>query len=101
MDTTALIREAKARFQHQESKQYLKEKYTASLNFVSQGGFWTASVELIAFLRTSETTEVILIDNYQKPIMVNVAELLVAAEETYSTVTEQWYTEFTELKSNR
>lgn len=101
MDTTALIREAKARFQHQESKQYLKEKYTNSLNFVNQGGFWTASVELIAFLRTSELAQVVLIDNYQKPIMVQVPELLSVAEETYTTVTEQWYTEFSELKTNR
>jgi hypothetical protein len=101
MDTQTLIKEAKARFQHQESKNYLKEKYTADLNFTEQGGLWTASPEFITFLRTTSSREVIFLDNYGKPVQVDVQKLLEVAEDIYTSTMQSWYNEFQELKTKR
>lgn len=101
MDTNALIREARARFQHQESKQYLKEKYLGKLRFTAQGGLWTASVELISFLRTTTQETIVLLDEYQKPIKVKSRPLLLEAEQIYTDVMSEWYDEYENLKSRR
>jgi hypothetical protein len=101
MDTQSLIREAKARFQHQESKNYLKEKYTAELNFTDQGGLWTADLTLLSFLRTLPHKKTILLDNYGKPVEVDVSELLAVAQDVYDNTMKNWYEEFQELKNKR
>jgi len=38
MDTQNLIIESKARFNHNQAKQYLKDKYQSKLTFADQGG---------------------------------------------------------------
>jgi hypothetical protein len=101
MDTSALIREAKIRFQHQESKIYLREKYAAELKFTAQGGLWTASRELLAYLRTETQETAILLDNYEKPVKVNVKLLLETAEKNYNSVMENWHAELAQLSTKR
>lgn len=101
MDSLNLIQEVKARFKHQESKIYLEEKYQNSLSFANQGGLWTASIELLTFLRTSTTDTVVILDNYNNPVRVEVAELRDAVEQVYEEVMSQWHTEYTELQKNR
>lgn len=101
MDTYSLIREAKARFNHQESRRYLLEKYTAQLSFPDQGGLWTANTTLITFLRTQSQETVILLDNYNKPVKVQVSDLLEKAQQVYDSVMEAWLEEFEELRTRR
>ncbi len=101
MDTNALIREARARFQHQESKVYLQEKYQAQLTIVNQGGMWTITPELIGYLRSCPDETTIMIDNYKKPIKVVVSEILEDFENTYQEVMESWYEEFEQLRGKR
>ena len=52
MDTKTLISEAKARFNHNSAKAYLKEKYEAKLLVAEQGGLWKADQQTITFLAT-------------------------------------------------
>lgn len=101
MDTKKLITEAKARFSHHESKLYLAEKYTSKLTFANQNGMWTASPELIAFLRSTDSEYTILKDNYNVPVNLKVLELLENMEDIYNTTMSDWYKEFNELKSKR
>ena len=101
MDTTKLIQDAKARFKHQEAKTYLQEKYLSRLIMTSQGGMWNINTNFITFLRTSQNEHDILIDSFNKPIKVNTKQLLLDSESLYSSVMNEWYTEFTELQSNR
>lgn len=100
MSTNTLVNIAKARFKHQEFKLYLQEKYTSLLNFTSQGGNWTASVELIAYLKTSSETSII-IDNFKNPILVNTKELLEQMENIYTTTMNEYYQEFQQSQRNR
>ena len=63
MATRILIERARARFNHQESRQYLIEKYSNQLHVSYRGGMWTVTTDLINFLRqptvAEKTTEII------------------------------------------
>jgi hypothetical protein len=53
MDTKTLISDAKARFNHNAAKSYLKEKYETRLIVAEQGGLWRANLQTINFLNNS------------------------------------------------
>lgn len=100
MNTQQLVREAKTRFKHQESKLYLEEKYTSQLTFSSQGGSWTASPELISFLTHSDLS-IILLDNFKNPIKVDTNSLLEKMKSVYHTIMQEWYDESVQLRGHR
>lgn len=102
MDTKQLINDVKARFKHNSAKQYLKDKYLAKLLVAYQGGLWKATPELIVFLDSTGSSELILLDLYDNPIKVtNRKELVDKIRDTYNGVMEDWYKELTELEKNR
>ncbi len=101
MDTKTLIAEAKARFNHNSAKAYLKDKYDSKLIVAEQGGLWKASVQLITFLSATDDEWVILVDNFDNPVKVDRVILLDKIKDTYSTVMEQWHSEWKTLESKR
>lgn len=101
MDTKLLINEAKARFNHNSAKSYLKDKYDSKFIIADQGGLWKASIQLITFLSSMDDEWVILIDNFDNPVKVQRSELLTKIKETYSNVMTEWYSEWRELESKR
>jgi len=101
MDTKTLIVEAKARFNHNSAKSYLKDKYDSKLIVAEQGGLWKATPELIGFLATNTNDMVILIDNFENPIQVNRIKLYEVLNKTYSDAMESWFAEWKELESKR
>lgn len=101
MDTKTLIAETKARFIHNSAKQYLTEKYNAKLIVAEQGGLWKADQQTISFLAASAVDEIVVIDTFDNPVLVNRSELLVKLSEVYHTVMLEWHTEWKELESKR
>ena len=101
MDTQNLIIESKARFNHNQAKQYLKDKYQSKLTFADQGGLWVATPELIVFLDSANSEELILLDSYENPIKVDRNVLLQKANEIYVSVMEQWHNEWVILEKKR
>lgn len=101
MDTKLLISEAKARFNHNSAKAYLKDKYDSKFIIAEQGGLWKASAQLITFLSATDDESIILIDNFDNPVKVQRKLLLDKIKDTYSTVMEQWHAEWQELESKR
>lgn len=102
MDTKTLIAEARARFNHNSAKEYLKEKYEAKLLIADQGGLWKADLQTITFLSAvSNVTEIVLIDTFNNPVKVNRLELLSKLENTYLDVMNEWYGEWKELETKR
>jgi hypothetical protein len=101
MDTTTLISEAKARFNHNSAKAYLKDKYDSKFIVADQSGLWRANLETINFLNSSIEECVILIDTFNNPVRVNRIELLEKLNVTYNTVMSAWYEEWTELEKKR
>ena len=101
MDTTSLIAEAKARFNHNSAKAYLKEKYDSKLIVADQNGLWRANLETINFLHSSDDESIILIDTFGNPVKVNRVTLLEKLKETYNIVMSAWYEEWSELEKKR
>jgi hypothetical protein len=101
MDTKTLIAESKARFNHNASKAYLKEKYQSKLIIANQGGLWKATPELISYLATETESVVILMDEYENPVLVNRVLLHDALYKTYNDTMVLWYKEYTELANKR
>jgi hypothetical protein len=101
MDTTSLITEAKARFNHNSAKAYLKDKYDSKFIVADQDGLWRANLETINFLNSSEEKSIILIDTFNNPVKVTRITLLEKLKETYNTVMSNWYEEWTELEKKR
>ena len=101
MDTKTLITEAKARFAHNSAKDYLKEKYNAKLLVAEQGGLWRADKETISFLTAFLNEEVVLMDTFDNPVLVERSELLTKLKDVYHSVMAEWYSEWKELESKR
>jgi len=101
MDTKQLITEAKARFNHNSAKVYLKDKYESKLSVADQDGLWLANIELISFLTNSTQDRLVLLDMYSNPVKVNRVELLTKLEKTYHYVMDQWHTEWATLEKKR
>lgn len=101
MDTKLLISEAKARFNHNSAKSYIKEKYDTRLIVAEQGGLWRANLETINFLSGSQSDTVIIIDTFENPVEVNRKELLTKLTATYDAVMRDWYNEWVELEKKR
>ena len=101
MDTKTIIAEAKARFNHNSAKSYLKEKYDSKLIVADQGGLWKTNPEIINFLINSTDEYVILMDNFDNPVKVNRIDLLNKLKDTYKNVMEEWYNEWVELEKKR
>jgi hypothetical protein len=96
IDAQQLSRNAQARFNHQASKRYLQEKYQNKLTFASQSGMWTASPELLAFLKLF-TNQVVIRDVYNNPVKVHAPTLFKEMLELYTNTMNEWHGEYTEL----
>lgn len=101
MDTKQLISEAKARFNHNSTKAYLKDKYSSKLIVADQGGLWKATPELIGFLAASTDDHVILVDTFENPVMVNRITLHDVLYKAYNDTMQLWFSEWKELESKR
>ena len=101
MDTKTLIGEAKARFNHNSAKAYLKDKYDSKLIVAEQGGLWKATPELIGFLASTTDDEVILVDNFNNPVLVNRIKLHDILGKTYNDAMGSWFNEWKDLESKR
>jgi hypothetical protein len=101
MDTKTLITEAKARFNHNSAKAYLKDKYDSKLTVADQNGLWRADLETINFLNSSTDTEVVLMDSFDSPVKVNRQILLDKLNQVYKTTMEEWHSEWAELEKKR
>jgi hypothetical protein len=101
MDTKSLISEAKARFNHNSAKAYLKDKYNSKFIVAEQNGLWKANLETITFLNSSSDEEIILIDTFNNPVKVTRKALLDKLNMVYKTTMEEWYIEWTELEKKR
>ena len=100
-EVNELVKTARLRFKHNESKIYLKEKYRGRLVIPFNGGMFTATIELLAFLSSLKSDSVIVLDNYDNPIEVVPTELYEQLLFTYNSVMRDWNEEVKELSKLR
>ena len=91
----------KERFDHEASKQALKEKYQAKMIFAHQGGMFRAGPELIAVLSTVKQDTMIVVDLYDTPVEVVRQELLDSATQRWQEQLNAWMVEHTQLSRER
>ena len=101
MDTDQLISHARARFDHAQAKQVLKEKYQANLTFAHANGMWNAGPELLNTLMCCPGTESVILDLYSNPIKIVTTELFNLAQQRWQEQMTAWLIEYEELNKNR
>jgi len=102
MDTKTLITEAKARFNHNSAKSYLKDKYDSKFIVADQSGLWRADSQTISLLSALSDSEfVVLIDTFDNPVLVDREKLLKILTTTYESVMLAWHKEWKELETKR
>jgi len=101
MDTKTLITEAKARFNHNSAKSYLKEKYNAKLLLAEQGGLWRADATTISLLRAFDTPTLVLNDTFDNPVEVDRPLLLEKLTDVYTVIMSEYYAEWKHLEAKR
>lgn len=99
MTTNTLVATARARFNHHESKQYLKEKYTNMLTVAYSGSMFKVDQTLITFL--TSTQHDIITDIYDNPVKVDRREFTKLVTDTYDSVMSKWLEEYNNLSKTR
>jgi hypothetical protein len=102
MQTDSLYDKIKTRFDHQQSKQVLAEKYQAKLVFAHNGGLWKANPELInilVFLQNKETA--VIVDIQGTPVKINPSDLLEQVLLRWQEQMNAWYNELEALSGQR
>ena len=90
----------KERFNHNQNKQLLKEKYEAKMLFASQGGMWKAGPELIMLLGCCPD-DAVIIDQYETPVNVNVLVLQKEVQMRWQEQMNGWLAEYDLSNSKR
>lgn len=101
MDTNDLIAHARARFDHVAAKRALKEKYEARMIFALSGGMWRAGPELLTVLAVCPDESAVILDLYENPVQIEVAELQLAAQQRWQEQMNGWLAEYTDLSKQR
>jgi hypothetical protein len=85
-----IIKNTKVRFDHNQNKKLLKEKYESKMLFAFEGGMWKASPELITTLSLFDTDTIVLEDLYNNPVRVNRLQLLNDTKERWQEQMNGW-----------
>jgi len=85
----------KERFNHQQNKQILKEKYEAKMLFASQGGMWKAGSELLTTILVCPDETAVILDEYDTPIQINTKKLYNEAQMHWQEQMNGWMFEYT------
>ena len=101
MNTNILISHGRARFDHVAARRLLKEKYQARMTFAYAGGMWHAGPELLTVLKACPDESAVLLDLYETPVRVDVAELELAVQQRWQEQMNAWLVEHEELNKQR
>ena len=101
MDVTNIVTQVRTRFDHNQNKKILKEKYQSKMMFALFGGMWEASPNLICILNAMESDLLVLEDLYNVPVQINRKELLEKTKMHWQEQMNGWANEFLQLSKNR
>jgi hypothetical protein len=97
-----LTQKIRARFDHNQQRRVLKEKYEAKMVFAYAGGMWRAGPELNNLIFTcGRMGEIVLPDLYDNPVKVDSKELMALSQERWNEQMNAWHQEYEELSKKR
>ena len=100
-DTDKLAQRIRKRFDHNQAKRVLREKYSAKMHFAHAGGMWYAGSDLLNILHICPEEDAVLEDIHGNPIKINVHDLIFLAEQRWQEQMNAWHAEYEELKQER
>lgn len=101
MDIEKLISHGRSRFEHNATRRLLKEKYQAKMLFAHAGGMWQAGPELLNLLAVCNSAEAVILDLYEQPVRVTVAELRELTQQRWQEQMTAWLIEHEESNHKR
>jgi len=99
--TLELAQNIKRRYDHNQNKIVLKEKYHAKMIFSYNDGMWEAGPQLLNILNLAQEQTMVLLDNFDTPIMVDVHELRELAYKIRQEQMNQWQDEWNQIRIKR
>lgn len=104
MDTDKLSQNIRRRFDHNQAKRVLREKYQAKMLFAFSGGLWCAGPELVTHCNlclANAHFQPVLLDTHGNPVKVDAEELKTQALQRWQEQMNAWYAEHEELRKQR
>ena len=101
MDSNELVKQSRARFDHEAARRNLREKYHARLIFAHNGGMFRAAPELLILLKMYPDQSIVLEDLYQNPVEVNTNELMDIAAARWQEQMNGWLVEYNQISQQR
>ena len=104
MDTDKLSQRIRKRFDHNQAKRVLREKYQAKMLFAHAGGMWCASPALITQCNLCIANNhqlPVLLDTHNNPVQVDADELKSLALMRWQEQMNAWHAELETLKRER
>ncbi len=101
MDSNELVKQSRARFDHEAARRNLREKYQARLIFAHNGGMFRASPEMMVFLNLYQDQTIVVEDLYQNPVQVSAAELLEQMKMRWQEQMTAWLVEYNQINQQR
>ena len=96
-----VIKNVKVRFDHNQNKQILKEKYESKMLFALQGGMWEAGPDLLSTLSVCLDDTAVLTDLYNTPVQINTKDLYNEAQMRWKEQMNAWLVEYEQSSRER
>jgi hypothetical protein len=100
-DVTKLVSQIKTATDYQVNRRILREKIQSDLQLTYNGGLFTVTPALLAFLSSWPIDDLIIEDAYQNPIQIDKQIFLVQCQQHYYRVMNTWHEQHAELKLTR
>lgn len=101
MDPDQIAQRVRARFEYSVARQVMREKYQAKMLFAHAGGMWRAGPDLICLLQSCPDESSVIEDLYGNPVLVDVSDMLMLAQQRWQEQMNQWLIEYQELSRQR
>jgi hypothetical protein len=101
MNITDLQRQAKLAFDHAVAKKNLRERIESRLTVLHRGGVFRVNTDLFVLLDILEDAEMVILDAYDTPVLVDRNELKQLAKKRYAELMNEWAAEWDQLKKIR
>ena len=94
MNTDDTIEYVRSRFDHENARRLLKEKYQARMLFAYRDGMWRAGPELQNTLLTCPEVTAVILDLYQNPVQIDTRELMSMSQQLWQEQMNAWLIEY-------
>jgi hypothetical protein len=101
MSIIDLQKQAKTAFDHAVAKKNLKERIESRLTVTHRGGVFRINTDLFVLLELLEDDEMVILDAYDTPVLVDRKELKDTAKQRYAELMNEWLAEWNKLKQIR